>query len=79
MKELHELEEDLDNLTYLKSKIKNEGFHYCFKHYSSFEEIQDPEFHKLRKKYLKVADQLENLINLKYDQLIDIIENYDRE
>ena len=31
-----------------------EGFDYCFKHYSSFEDVKDENFHKLRKKYIKV-------------------------
>ena len=44
-------------------RISQEGFHYCFESYSSFEEIEDPEFHKLRKYYLQYANLLEFYLN----------------
>jgi hypothetical protein len=64
---------NLENTTqedwvYIRSKMRNEGFHYCFTHYSSFHEIQDEKFHKLRKKYLKVSEKLEKYINKKYEK-----------
>jgi len=43
-------------------RIQEEGFHYCFKHYSSFDEIEDNEFHKLRKYYLQYANLLETYL-----------------
>jgi hypothetical protein len=46
--------------------MRDEGFHYCFKHFSSFEEIEDEEFHKLRKQYLEAAELLEKYIQNKY-------------
>jgi len=58
--------EEIENWTYLHSKMKNEGFHYCFKHYSKFTEIQDDEFHRLRKEYLRTSEELENYILKKY-------------
>jgi len=57
---------EAENWTYLHSKMENEGFHYCFKHYSSFEEIEDEEFHKLRKQYLETAELLEKYVKYKY-------------
>lgn len=37
------------NFNYVKCCINNEGFDYCFNHYSDFkDEINDEEFHKLR-------------------------------
>lgn len=71
MRNRHDIEEDLDNFEYLRAKMRDEGFHYCFKGYSSFPEIKDPTFHKLRKKYLKVADELAQYIETKYDQLLN--------
>ncbi len=47
----------------LRSRMNQEGFHYCFKHYSNFNEIEDQEFHKLRKAYLSAAEKLEKLID----------------
>jgi len=58
--------QEAENWTYLDAKMRDEGFHYCFKHYSSFEEIEDEQFHQLRKKYLEVAEQLEKYVNDKF-------------
>lgn len=44
------------------SRIDNEGFHYCFESYSSFREIKDKEFHRLREAYLKAARDLEDYL-----------------
>lgn len=52
---------------YIKSKIKQEGFHYFFKHYSNCDEIMDKAFHLYRKSYLAAADQLEKYINEKIE------------
>ena len=60
--------EEIENWEYLNSKMKNEGFHYCFKHYSDFKEIEDVEFHKLRLEYLESADKLEKYIKSKYKE-----------
>lgn len=55
---------------YVKSKIENEGFHYCFFHYSDFEdEIQDEGFHKLRKIYIEAARNLTKYIDQKIDEM----------
>ena len=53
---------------YLSVKIREEEFHYCFKHYSRFGDIKDEKFHELRTAYLKSADELEKYIN---EQLIE--------
>lgn len=47
----------------LLSRINQEGFHYCFIHYSEFENIKDKQFHKLRSKYISASHGL-----LKYIQ-----------
>jgi hypothetical protein len=43
-------------------RINQEGFHYCFVHYSKFDEIKNKKFHKLRKNYLKTVKELENYL-----------------
>jgi len=58
-------EPTFEDFQYLKAKMRDEGFHYCFKHYSSFEDIRDKEFHRLRSKYLKWANRLEEYVNEK--------------
>jgi hypothetical protein len=46
-------------------RMDAEGFHYCFDGYSSWEDIQDEEFHRLRLNYLQSAKLLEAYINNK--------------
>jgi len=46
--------------------INEEGFDYTFLEYSDFEEIEDEEFHKLRKNYIRVANKLRDFFNLEY-------------
>lgn len=64
----HEEYENWENVQY---RMENEGFHYCFKHYSRFEEIQDENFHKLREMYLAAAKRLEDYVNDKVNEDID--------
>jgi len=56
-------EEEKENIEALQYRMKEEGFHYCFVHYSRFEEIKDEKFHQLRLKYLEAAKNLEEYIN----------------
>ena len=72
-----DLYEELEKFQMVRYRIENEGFHYCFKHYSSFEEIGDDEFHKLRKYYLQYALLLENHINNSIERLEDKISEQD--
>lgn len=52
--------------------IENEGFNYTFRDYSSFEEIKDEEFHRLRIAYIDAAQALENYIGwTKYEEEMD--------
>jgi hypothetical protein len=61
--------EVLEDYQMVQYRMEAEGFHYCFNNYSSFEEIEDEEFHKLRLKYLKSAKKLKKYINNKVEQL----------
>jgi len=56
-----------EDWAYVKSKMMNEGFHYCFINYSNFEEIKDTRFHRLRNEYIEVSKNLEKYINEKAD------------
>lgn len=46
----------------IASTIDNEGFNYAFIHYSDFNEIHDPNFHKLREQYVKASEALKEYI-----------------
>ena len=61
--------EESEQWSYVLSKMKNEGFDYCFRHYSNFEEVDDDKFHQLRKAYLKSAEELESYILNKSKEL----------
>ena len=52
--------------------MDNEGIEYCFKSYSSFEEIKDDEFHKLRLKLLEDMKKIRQYVT-------DKIESYEEE
>lgn len=55
---------NLSEETMLACTIENEGFGYVFLDYSNFEDIQDEEFHKLRKEFLKSAVKLADYIGV---------------
>lgn len=45
--------------------VDNEGFDYAFIHFSDFEDVEDEEFHKLRKEYLNARQKLADLIGFR--------------
>lgn len=47
-----------DELEYIQSTVDNEGFDYAFRHYSSFENVKDEDFHRLRSAYVAAAEDL---------------------
>lgn len=67
--EIEKLENQLEDFEMVRYRMEEEGFHYCFKHYSSFEDVDDDEFHRLRKKYLEVSEDLENYVHNKIEEL----------
>jgi hypothetical protein len=73
-----DLEDKLENWEQVLYRIKSEGMHYCFKNYSHFEEIEDDEFHDLRKKYLSISSELEKYVRDKVEYLkteLDFLED----
>jgi len=77
MKDINELYQELDDLSYLNAKMRDEGFDYCFRHYSSFEEIKDEKFHELRLNYIQIAEELENYVETQYELKQNEIDNYE--
>ena len=59
-------EEEFENFVMVEYRMDNEGMDYCFEHYSSFEEIKDEEFHRLRNNFLtsmkEIREYVENKI-----------------
>lgn len=60
-------EEELEDWQMVRYRMDNEGLEYCFKHYSSFEEIKDKKFHKLRKKLLETMEKMRNFVEEKIE------------
>jgi hypothetical protein len=60
-------EEEYENWQMVEYRMDNEGLEYCFKHYSSFEEIEDEEFHKLRKELLECMEKMREYVKEKLD------------
>ena len=73
MEKIDKLHEELENFEMVRYRMENEGFHYCFKHYSSFKEVQDEKFHELREKYLEISHELEGYVHSKINSLNDEI------
>jgi DNA-directed RNA polymerase subunit F len=74
MEKIDKLYEQLENFQYVQAKMRDEGFDYCLRHYSSFEEVEDEKFHSLRESYIKIADELEEYVKSKINQIQDEIQ-----
>jgi hypothetical protein len=74
-KNIKKLEEELDDFRAVQYRMINEGIDYCFEHYSSFKEIEDEEFHKLRQEFLdsmkKIREYVDNKIETLSEQVDD--------
>ena len=75
-KELFFLEEELEKYQNVIYRIKNEGVEYTFKRYSTFEEIEDKEFHKLRKYLIQHIDLMDFYLKKRINGLEEKIEGY---
>jgi len=74
-KNIKKLEEDLDNFRSVQYRMGNEGMDYCFEHYSSFEEIEDEEFHKLRIELLESMKKIRSYVENKIETLSEQIDD----
>jgi hypothetical protein len=68
-------EDLLEEFKMVEYRMDAEGFHYCFKGYSSFKEVEDKEFHRLRLAYLAAADELEKYVEKRINDLEEEIDN----
>jgi len=69
--------EELEDWEMVLYRMKAEGFHYCFRSYSSFEDIKDEKFHELRKTYLSVSSQLEKYVKSKVEEGQNQIDDFE--
>lgn len=66
--------EELEDWQMVQYRMDNEGIDYCFEKYSSFEEIKDEEFHKLRLDFL---DSMKKIRKYVEDKIDSYEEDYD--
>ena len=67
-------EEELEDWQMVQYRMDAEGIEYCFKHYSSFKEIKDDEFHKLRLQLLESMKKIREYVQNKIDSYDEEIE-----
>ncbi len=71
-----DINEELEKYQKVVYRIENEGMGYTFKHYSTFEEIEDKEFHKLRKYLIQHIDLMDFYLKKKISGLEEKIGGY---
>jgi len=69
--------EEQDEWNAVRYRMDNEGIDYCFEHYSSFEEIKDEKFHKLRLQFLKSLKEIQNYVNEKCQEEVEKDDEYE--
>lgn len=52
------------NLLDVRLDVENEGFFYAFKDYSDYEDVDDENFHILRRNFLRAAKELGEYLRL---------------
>ena len=72
-----QLEEELENFKNVSYRIREEDLEYCFKQYSSFEEIKDKQFHKLRLQLILSIDKIKEYVSNKINELESSLEDTD--
>ena len=71
------INEELEKYQNVVYRIENEGMGYAFKHYTTFEEIEDKEFHKLRKYLIQHIDLMDYFLKKKISELEEKVEGYE--
>ena len=69
-----QLRDELDKWASVRYRIDAEGMEYCFSHYSSFDDIEDDEFHKLRLNLIQLMDQMEQFVENKITEIENKLE-----
>lgn len=61
-------EDELEHWQSVQYRMDDEGFGYCFESYSSWDEIKDEEFHRLRLGFLQHMKELREYIDSKVEE-----------
>jgi len=68
-----QLRDELDKWESVQYRMGEEGIEYCFRHYSSFPEIKDEEFHLKREKLVALMEEMEQYVEDKITEVEDKI------
>ena len=71
------LEQELDNWHNVDYRMDNEGLEYCFKQYSSFEEIEDEEFHKMRLSLIYQMNAIRSFVKKRIEEIENKLESHE--
>jgi hypothetical protein len=66
---INKIEEELDNFRAVQYRMGEEGIDYCFESYSSWDDIEDEEFHKLRQEFLNSIKKIRSYVDNKVETL----------
>ena len=72
-----QLEEELENFKNVNYRMDNEGLEYCFVNYSTFGEIKDKQFHKLRLQLILSIHKIKGYVSDKINELESSLEDTD--
>jgi hypothetical protein len=61
-------EDELENWQRVQYRMEDEGIDYCFESYSSWNEIKDEEFHRLRLGFLQYMKEIREYVDKKVDE-----------
>jgi hypothetical protein len=61
-------EDELENWQRVQYRMEDEGIDYCFESYSSWDEIKDEEFHRLRLGFLQYMKEIREYVDKKVDE-----------
>jgi len=61
--------DELEKWQKVQYRMREEGIEYCFRHYSSFEEIEDKKFHEFRGILLNYMNYMETLVQIRIEDL----------
>lgn len=67
--------EELEKWENVRYRMDAAGMDYCFREYSSFEEINDRVFHLLRILLTDAMDRMDNLVQSRIDDLQDKLQD----
>ena len=69
-----QLRDERDKWAMVQYRMEDEGMEYCFRHYSSFSDIENDEFHRLRLNLIQLMDQMEQFVENKITEVENKLE-----